>query len=170
MAGKTTNKSTKKSSGKKNKLSTSTLLTALLYIVIGVLFIVFKGELLNWGLTIAGILAIAYGIFLVIKKALIPGIIYIAVGILLIWGGWRFLDIVLLVLGIVLIIYGALGIFDAIRKKRGVLALILSALTIVAGVLFVVNRWAAVDWILIICGVVLIVDGIIGLVKAISKK
>ena len=46
-----------------------------LYILIGVLFIVFKSGMLNWLMTIAGIVFIALGIYDIIKKNMTNGII-----------------------------------------------------------------------------------------------
>lgn len=161
---------TKKKNTKSKKVSTTTLLTALLYIVIGILFIAFKSSMLDWVMTITGILAIAYGIYLIIKRKLVLGIIFAAVGVALILGGWLFLEIVLLVLGVALVIYGAVGVIEGIQKKRGFITILLSVLTIVVGVLFIVNKWAAVDWVFIVCGVILIIDGAIGFFVALSRK
>ena len=72
---------------------------ALLYIVLGVLFIVFKSGMLNWLMTIAGIVFIALGIFDIIKKRLTQGIIETVIGVVIIVGGWLFVEIVLLVFG-----------------------------------------------------------------------
>ena len=50
----------------KKKVPTNTLIMAILYIVLGILFIAFRSGMLDWALTISGILAIAYGIYLII--------------------------------------------------------------------------------------------------------
>lgn len=151
---------------KNNKLSTNTLLTAILYIVIGILFIAFRSGLLGWALTVSGILAIAYGIYLIIKKDLVLGIIFVVLGILLILGGWLFVEIILIVFGVALIVYGVKGLIAAFQSKsKSIFAIVVSCLTIVAGILFVVSKWAMLDWMFIVIGVVLIVDGVMALIN-----
>ena len=148
------------------KLSTGTILAALLYIIIGAMFIVFRSSMLGWALTDAGILAIAYGIYLSFNKQLVLGIIFAVVGVLLIVGGWVFLNIILIVFGVLLVVYGVKGLIEALqKKKKAVFPIVVSILTIVAGILFIVSKWALVDWMFIIIGAVLIIDGILALIN-----
>ncbi len=148
------------------KLSTGTILAALLYIIIGAMFIVFRSSMLGWALTVAGILAIAYGIYLSFNKQLVLGIIFAVVGVLLIVGGWVFLNIILIVFGVLLVVYGVKGLIEALqKKKKAVFPIVVSILTIVAGILFIVSKWALVDWMFIIIGAVLIIDGILALIN-----
>ena len=152
---------------KSKKVSSDTLILAILYIVIGILFIAFRSALLNWLLTVAGILAIAYGIYLIIKKQIVLGIIFVAVGIALILGGWLFLTIALIVLGVVLIIYGAKDLITLLQAKgkTPVFPVLVACLTILAGILLVVSKWAFLDWFFIVIGAILIVDGVLALIK-----
>ena len=150
---------------KKKKLSTNTILLAALYVIIGALFIIFRSGMLNWMLTIAGILALAYGIYLLLQKQWVNGIIFIALGILLILGGWLFLTFVLLIFGICLVVYGVKDLILALKKsKKSILAIVIACLTIVAGIFLIVSKWTrdtVLDVLCIITGVILIVDGII---------
>ena len=151
---------------KKNSLSTNTVLAAVLFILIGILFVAFRSGLLGWALTVSGILAIAYGIYLIIKKDIVLGIIVVILGVALILGGWLFLEIILIVFGIALIAYGIKGLVTALQaKSKSFFAILVSCLTIVAGILFVVSKWAILDWMFIVIGIVLIVDGVMALIN-----
>ena len=152
---------------KSKKPSADTFVMAILYIVIGILFIAFRSALLNWMLTVTGILAIAYGIYLIVKKQIVLGIIFVAVGIALILGGWLFLTIALIVLGVVLIIYGAKDLIALLQAKgkTPVFPVLVACLTILAGILLVVSKWAFLDWFFIVIGAILIVDGVLALIK-----
>ena len=152
---------------KRKKASSDALVMAILYIVIGILFIAFRSALLNWMLTVTGVLAIAYGIYLIVKKQLVLGIIFVAVGIALILGGWLFLEIALIVLGVVLIIYGAKDLVSLLQAKgkTPVFPVLVACLTILAGILLVVSKWAFLDWFFIVIGAILIVDGIFALIR-----
>ncbi len=152
---------------KNKKQSYDAIVMAILYIVIGILFIAFRSSLLDWMLTVSGILAIAYGIYQIIKKNLVPGIIFVVVGILLILGGWLFLEIALIIFGVLLIVYGAkeLVMLLQAKGKTPIFPLLVSCLAIVAGILLVVSKWAFFDWFFIVIGVILIIDGILALIK-----
>ena len=62
------------------------LVNAILYILVGILFIIFKGSVLNWLFTIVGILFIVFGVIDVLNKNLTSGVVSIAIGIVLILG------------------------------------------------------------------------------------
>ena len=137
---------------------------ALLYIVLGVLFIVFKSGMLNWLMTIAGIVFIALGIFDIIKKRLTQGIIETVIGVVIIVGGWLFVEIVLLVFGALLIVKGVTDLIKACQSKSKDFSKILCAvITAIVGILLVVAKWCTLDWFFIVLGAVFIIDGLFAL-------
>lgn len=137
---------------------------ALLYIVLGVLFIVFKSGMLNWLMTIAGIVFIALGIFDIIKKRLTQGIIETVIGVVIIVGGWLFVEIVLLVFGALLIVKGVTDLIKACQSKSKDFSKILCAvITAIVGILLVVAKWVPLDWFFIVLGAVFIIDGLFAL-------
>ena len=85
-----------------NKKVSNSVMYAVLYILIGVLFIVFKSSMLNWLMTIAGIVFIALGIYDIIKKNMTNGIIEAVIGVVIILGGWLFVEVVLIIFGALL--------------------------------------------------------------------
>ncbi len=144
------------------------LLTSVLYIVIGALLIAFRNEMLQWAMTIAGIFFLVFGVLELIKMNWIGGAVSIIIGIVVLILGWTVTKIVLLVLGILLAIKGVVALFGAFgSKKNKVLNIIVALLTIVVGLIVAFGN--ALGYIVIIAGVMLIVDGVVGLVAGLKK-
>ncbi len=153
---------------KNNSFKTNAVINAALYIIMGVLMCIFRKDLLEWAMTAIGIVLIVAGILNIVKKDVVEGVIMAAIGVVIILGGWLFWDIVLLVLGVALAVKGILDLFRAIECKS-VPAIIGSVITMAVGVLLVVNKWALLDWIFIIIGVILIIDGVIAALGLLKK-
>lgn len=141
----------------------ATLMTALVYIVLGALFIIFRTQLITWLMIAAGIVLIAAGVWEIIKKDLVTGIVLIAVGVLFLLGIIEAITgIVLLILGVVLVAKGVLDLVNAFKASRvSVLSVVSAVITIAIGVLLIVSNWKLVDWVLIVVGAIMIVDGIL---------
>ncbi len=151
-----------------NKKISNNVINAVLYIVIGALFCIFRSGMLNWLLTIAGIVFIALGIYDIIKKNLTNGIIEVVIGVVIILGGWLFVEIVLIVFGALLVIKGIMDLAEIFKNKnRNVMQIIAAIVTIIIGALLIVSKWVMIDWFFIVLGVVFIVNGVLALV---SKK
>ncbi len=137
------------------------LISALVYIVLGAMLCIFRTQMLNWAMIVAGIIAIVIGVFAILKGDLIYGIVTAAVGALIILGGWLFVEIILLVLGVILVAKGILELLACFKFTRiSIIALFSAILTIVIGILLIVSKWEVTDTFLIVIGVVLIVDGV----------
>jgi uncharacterized membrane protein HdeD (DUF308 family) len=135
-----------------------------MYIILGVLFCVFKAGVLDWLMTIAGILFIVFGVLDVIKGATTSGIINIAIGVVILVGGWFFLEVVLLVFGILLAVKGTIALVNSLKAlNKRIFDVIFAALTIAVGIMLIVSKWALMDWFFIIMGVMFIIDGVLGL-------
>ena len=148
----------------KKKNSNAAQITALLYIVIGALFIIFKAGVLNWLMTAVGVLFIVNGIIDITKERTVNDIVNIAIGAVIILGGWTFVEIVLIVFGVLLALKGLLDLFAALKAKK-LFPILSSILTIVAGVLLVLGKWVMLDWFFIALGVLLVIDGLVALFK-----
>lgn len=148
---------------KKNK-SKSVQTTALLYIIVGILFCVFQSKVLEWLMTIVGALFILSGIIDLIRGNVLNGIVYVVIGVIVIIGGWQFLSVVLIIFGALLALKGLIDLFPAI-KRRKFLPILVSIITIVAGAMLIFAQNYLVSWFFIALGVILIIDGIAALVK-----
>ncbi len=141
----------------------TTLVTALAYIVLGALFCVFKASLVGWLMMAAGIAMVALGVWEILKKDLVTGVIYIAIGALFLLGIIEAITaIILIVIGVVLVAKGVLDIYNAFKGSRvSVYDLLVGVISVVVGILLVVSKWQFVDWLFIVVGVVMIVEGIL---------
>ena len=150
------------------KKVSNNVIAAILYILLGVLFIVFKAGMLNWLMTIVGIVFIALGVYDIIQRRLTNGIIEAVIGVVIL-GGWLFVEIVLIVLGALLVVKGASDLIALCKGSKDVIAIIVAALTIILGILLIVSKWAMLDWMFIVVGVVFIVEGAFTLFPSLKK-
>lgn len=149
------------------KKSNSHLFSALLYIILGVLLIVFRSQTLDWAMTIAGIIFVISGILDLLKRNWIGGAASLIIGIAILVLGWTAAKIVLLVLGILIAVKGLISLIDTLRSRITILGLLFSLLTVVIGL--VVAFGNGLDIILVVCGALLVVDGVLGLLASFKK-
>ena len=150
------------------KKKNSELFSALLYLVIGILLMIFRTETLGWAMTIAGIVFIVSGILDVIKKNFAGGAVSLIIGIAILVLGWLAVDIVLLVLGILIAIKGLVAFFGVFKKSdKNALDFVFPVLTVVVGIMLAFGN--ALSWMIFIVGILLAIDGLIGLVNAVKK-
>lgn len=143
-------------------LSPSNLVACLVYAIIGILLLVLQGSSISYLMTAVGALLIVLGVVDIINgKDLMQGLIEIAIGVAIIVLGWLIADIVLLVFGVLLI---AKGVLELIKiYKKGFMAMLPSLVTIVIGILLVVSKWALLDVICIVAGIVFIINAVLTL-------
>ena len=147
----------------------STLFTSILYIVVGILLAVFPGDMLKWAMLIAGIFFIVSGALELVKKNWVGGAISLVIGVAIILGGWLFLSIVLLVLGILIALKGVVALINSIKYNTTVLGLLFPLLTIIAGVGLAFAVGSIRSIVCIVVGIFLAINGIIGLIGALTK-
>lgn len=145
----------------KRSRSNSNLSSALLYIVLGVLLIVFRGQTLDWAMTIAGVFFILSGIVDIVRKNWTGGALSLIIGIAVLVLGWTATQIVLLVLGVLIALKGLMSLLSAIKYRRSLLTVLFALLTIAVGVILAFGN--GLDIVLIVTGALLIVDGLLGL-------
>ncbi len=150
---------------KKAKVNNA-LINAALYILVGVLLCIFRSAVLNWAMTAIGAVLIVFGVLKIVKSELVEGIVMAAIGLLIILGGWLFVDIILLILGIALAAKGILDLIKGIGDKNTPVIVAAAIMTLI-GIALIVCKWFLVDWLFIIIGGVLIIDGVL---MALGKK
>lgn len=152
----------------KKKNGTTELFSSMLYVIIGVLLVIFRSQTLGWAMTVAGIFFIISGVLDVLKKNWIGGAVSIIIGVAILVLGWTVTKIVLLVLGILIAIKGLIVLFEVLKKKKKSIAeIIYPMLSVVLGLLLAFGN--GLDVIIIVTGVLLIIDGCIGLIGALKK-
>jgi uncharacterized membrane protein HdeD (DUF308 family) len=146
----------------------SELFSALLYIVIGVLLAIFKEGVLDWAIFLVGAIFIISGILEVAKKNYTGGAISLIIGIAILILGGFLKDIVFLVLGILIAVKGCVSLIDALKaKKKNALSIVFPVLTIALGILLAFGN--LVGTVIFIAGILLAIDGVIGLIGAMKK-
>lgn len=147
---------------KKSKASIS---TPILYIVLGALLVVFRSQMLNWAMTLAGIFFIVSGVIDVSKRKTLSGAVSLIIGIAILVLGWTLTNIVLLVLGVLIAVKGLVELIEVLSSKRkSVLKVLFPVLTIVVGLGLAFGN--TLNHIIVAVGVILIIDGILGVIGA----
>ena len=153
------------------------LICSILCIVIGALFIFLKGGVISIVMTVLGVFLIVYGILDILSKQVLVGIIKIVLGAIIIVFGWVFVSIILYIVAGVLIVFGIYSLYLLFRgKAKGtnpivtVLVYIIPVFYIVIGVLLLFNQGETISWVFIVSGILLIIDGCLNLIQALSMK
>ena len=150
------------------KKTNSELFSSLLYIIIGVLLVIFRSQTLGWAMTIAGIIFIVSGALDLIKKNWTGGAVSLIIGIAILVLGWVAAKIVLLVLGILIAIKGIVALINVFKKsEKNALEIVFPILSVVVGVMLAFGN--GLDWMIAFVGVLLAIDGVIGLLGALKK-
>ncbi|MEG2541430.1 MAG: DUF308 domain-containing protein [Clostridia bacterium] len=153
-------------------MSTSQIVTAVAFIVIGIMFCAFRSGMLSILLTVVGVVAIAMGIFDTVKKQYAKGITEVVVGIIIIACSWTVVEITLLLLGVAFIGFGIYMLVKnapAMSEEKGInkiMVILNPILVLIFGILLFAARWAIGDAICIVLGVIAIINGILMLVRA----
>ena len=150
------------------KKSNSELFSSLLYIVMGVLLIVFRSQTLGWAMTIAGALFIVSGVLDLVRMNWAGGAISLIIGIAILVLGWTATKIVLLVLGILIALKGIVALINAISARANIIQILFPIVSIVIGLMLAFGN--GLDVLIVIAGALLTADGILGLVGSLLKK
>ena len=151
------------------KKSSSELISALLYIFVGILLVVFKSGSIHWLTTGVGVLFIVSGTLYLLKSNWHIATANLLIGISILVLGWVVKDIVIPILGILIALRGVLSLIDSLRafKKNG-LEIIFALLTVAVGLLLAFGN--LLDLIIVISGVSLMFNGVVGLLASLTGK
>lgn len=150
------------------KRASSELVSSLLFLTVGILMVVFRSQMLQWAMTFVGAVFIISGILDVARKNTAGGAVSLIIGIAILVLGWTVTQIVLLTLGVLIAVKGLMALIKVTQKKKQTAAeIIFPILTIVLGLMLAFGN--ALDYMIIIVGILLIVDGVIGLIGCIKK-
>ena len=155
--------------------TTSHLISAVMTLALGILFVILKADVIGICITVLGDALIVLAVLDLVRGAIASGIIKVLLGAAVLLIGWLLLDIALLVLGIVILVYSISEVIRTIvavvknRKIRilaTILGLIEPALGIVASCFLITSRGAAIEWTVIVAGVMLIINGVFAIIRA----
>ena len=160
---------------KRRNNSSNELLTAAALILIGLLFIMFKGGVISIAMSLIGITLIVLGILDVLRQRVVSGIVKLVFAALVMLAGWLFITLALYVLGAFLLIAGA-GQLVALSKLKFKKLTLGVAMHFVQPIIYILvaiclffNQGGAINWVFTVSGILLLVDGIVGLIGALDK-
>ncbi len=147
--------------------NTNKMITAVVAIIVGILFIAMKGEVISLAMTALGIAAVVMGILDITKSESKGGVIKLVVGALIITFGWLFTSVMLYIIAALMIIY-CIGNLVASLKTDGYPMSTVQAIRtyakpvigLVAGACLLLNQGRTVSWAFVIAGIVFVAEGI----------
>lgn len=137
------------------------IVDAFAYILIGILFCALRSSVINWLLTIVGVVFIVLGIYDIIKNKTNSGIITLVIGLVIILGGWLFVEAVLIIFGVLLFIKGVLELINALSTRIDIMQIVYASINALIGVMLIISKWALLDWFFVVLGIIFIIDGIL---------
>jgi len=142
------------------------LIIAILTVVLGILFIAYKGAIVSIAMTVFGVALLALAIVDFINKDTINAIIKAVAGVLVIVFGWLLVSVSLYIMAVLLIIFGGYKLYLLINDKvKDALEFVAPALFTIIGLCLLFNQGGTVAWVFVVCGIALIIQGVINLIE-----
>ena len=150
------------------KKQNNELISAILYIILGVLLIVFKSQTLGWAMTFAGAFFVISGIIDLVRQNFAGGAVSLIIGIAILVLGWLAVEIVLLVLGILIAVKGIVALLAVFKRSRSnALDIVFPILSIVVGIMLAFGN--GLDIMIVITGALLAIDGLLGIIGSMKN-
>ena len=147
------------------------LISAILTILVGVLFIAFKAGVVGWAMTVFGVVLIVGGVLNLVDHIVPPAVVKIVMGVVVIVFGWTLMSAVLYVFAAVLLIYGILQIYDlVVNKIKNVWGYLSPVFLVVIAVCLLFNQGGTINWVFVVSGIFLIIEGALLLVSAFDNR
>lgn len=149
---------------------------AIAMIVIGVLFMIYKSEVISIAMSLIGITLVVVGVIDVIRKNMMMGVIKIVFGALVLMAGWLFITLALYILGACLLVAGVGQLYQMSKIKVKKLTLpyvvqfVQPVIYILVAICLFFNQGGALSWVFTVSGLFLIIDGIVALIGALAKE
>jgi len=138
----------------------------LLAMGVGLLLCLLKGEVISIVLSIIGILVLVSAFFDWKNQRTNTGIVKLVVGICILLFGWLFVNLALFLLAAVIIIIGLKKIMQIkeqspvnLSTQDKVVVYAKPVLTVLAGAILLLNQGGVIDWIFMVVGILLIIEG-----------
>lgn len=153
------------------------ILAACLMMAVGFLLIVLKDDMISILMTVLGAGLIVLGIMDLVARHIPIGIVKLVCGVFIIVCGWIIVNAVLYVIAAALLIFGILLVYYKVKKRvRGrtpfhtLCEYAIPAFFIAIGLLLLFHRSAAVEIVLVICGVLTVLEGGVFLFNTLSER
>lgn len=142
----------------------------IIYIIFGLLCIIFRGGIISFAAFCAGIALIVFGIVQLVNELVISGTIMLVFGIAILFAGWFMISMIFYMIAIAMIVVGIFklveffkkrAVNDSILRPEGLRPILLT----LCGVVFLFNQRGTVSVVFIIVGILLIIAGILSIVE-----
>lgn len=153
----------------------SKIYSAIISIAVGLMFIILKDDIIGIALTLVGIGAVIMAIVDFVNRQIQSGVIKAIIGVAVLVLGWVFVDIAIYIIAGALIALGISQIITAVRLSafgnilQKVFMFIKPVATLVAGLCLFFNKGGTMDWIFILSGVLILVEGLLSLADPSDK-
>lgn len=160
---------------KKKTKKSNDFLTAVALIVIGALFVIYKGGIISIAMSLIGITLIVLGIIDIIRKSVASGVVKLVFAALVMLAGWLLVELALYILGAFLLIAGVMQLLalTKVKIKKITLPVVMRfaqpIIYILIGICLFFNQGGAISWVFTVSGIFLIIDGIVGIIGALDK-
>lgn len=149
--------------------------SAIISIAVGLMFIILKDDIIGIALTLVGIGAVIMAIVDFVNRQIQSGVIKAIIGVAVLVLGWVFVDIAIYIIAGALIALGISQIITAVRLSvfgnilQKVFMFIKPVATLAAGLCLFFNKGGTMDWIFILSGVLILVEGLLSLADPSDK-
>lgn len=172
-------------SKKTNRVLAGATISSIFLMLVGILFIVKPGDIIEMISTVIGIVIIIFGILALIrnftfksniyKSDLIYGVICIVSGTILIRSTEAVASVLPIILGVWMIINSSFKIQSAFLLKESnnkiwVRVIIMGILTLSLGVFFVINPFKGAEFLMQLIGYVLVIYSVIDIISAVTLR
>lgn len=146
------------------------LLSAIVSVVLGVLLIIMQKDVISFALTLIGIALIVSAVMDFSKQATQNGIIKAVIGAVIIAFGWLFVSAAVYILAAILVLQGILQIVDTYKLHSSLpggaqkaFSYSKPVISLLAGICLLFNQGGTISWVFIVCGILLVAEGVIAL-------
>ena len=87
------------------------LATAVTLMLIGILFIIFKSDIISITMSLIAAVLILMGVFSIVRKNVVSGVIKIVLGGLVLAAGWLVVEVALYIFAAILLIAGLIDLY-----------------------------------------------------------
>ena len=158
----------------------SSLTSAIIMLVLGILFTVLRGEVVGACITVLGVALIIFAVVEFIRGYTADAIVKSVLGLAVLLIGWLLIELAIFVIGLVLAAYGIyelVSIATELSRRRTkpelsrIFVMLAEPLVCAfVGLFLMFSRGNALSTAILISGIILIVDSVIALVNIILNK
>ena len=151
------------------------LVSAAALVLLGLLFIIFKSDIISIAMSLIAAVLVAIGIFNIVRKNFVGGVIKIVIGGLILAAGWLIVELALYIFAAVLLIAGVIDLYrlSKIRDNESRLSTIMHFIQpiiyILVAICLLFNQGGTLSWVFTVSGIFFIIDGVVALIGSLDK-